>query len=67
MISKAMLRNPTPEDRERLLERADIVRRTRALEERIRLAQHEPASDQTLEPVTPHSNGAEIATLPANA
>jgi len=36
MTSKAELRNPTPEDRCRLLEAADRIRRTRQLEERIR-------------------------------
>jgi len=36
MTSKAELRNPTPEDRQRLLEAADRRRRTRQLEEKIR-------------------------------
>lgn len=72
MISKAQLRNPTPQDRERLLERAEMVRRTRALEERIRQnARNDASQDEQTSPepatTTTSSNGAKIAPLPTNA
>ena len=67
MISKALLRNPTPENRQRLLERADVVRRTRALEELIRAHHDAVCGDESLEPATIQSNGAEIAPHPTNA
>jgi hypothetical protein len=65
MTSKSQLRNPTPEDRQRLLESADRLRATRRLEAELREQQAQIAASPASS--TEDENGVQPAKLKANA